>query len=204
MPKIKKSIKSKINKKIKKDFNFKLVDVSTVDGIKKKIDTAKDLAWNEKLLNSKLLKGLLHGDSVDTIALDFLSVVNNNQASAMRNARTMITEAECSGRNDSYKALDEMGIVQKKVWIATPDERVRDEHLLMDGEEVDIDDVFSNGCAFPGDPAGDPETVYNCRCSIRDHIIGFMRDDGSVSYIDYERRETLHDKQIAQERKERS
>ena len=170
-----------------KNIAFNLIDKSTVKGIKKRIKFSKDMSWNTKKLNRKLLTGIQNGDSINKITESFLEIIQDNEVSARRAARTMVTEAECSGRLDSYKELESMGVVQKKVWIATPDDRVRDEHLLMDGEEVDIDEEFSNGCMFPGDPSGDPSTVYNCRCSIKDKIIGFEREDGSISYVDYER-----------------
>ena len=33
-----------------------------------------------------------------------------------------------------------------------------------------------------------------------DHIIGFLRKDGSISYVNYEPDETMHDEQIEEER----
>ena len=170
---------------------------------KKYLDIPKDERWNTKQLNSKLLQGILNGDPIPKIAQSFLDVVNNNESAAMRNARTMITQAECGGRQDSYENLAEQGVIQKKVWIATPDDRTRESHIEIDGEEVDIDDNFSNGCAYPADPAGDAEEVYNCRCSMRTHIIGFRRDDGTIVDVGYDRDKTLHDKQMAEEKERR-
>lgn len=191
---------------------FGLVDAHTVkrlviDGdIKlpyKKLDIPKDMRWNTKQLNSAVLQGILQGDSMQKIAKRILPIVDNNANAAIRNARTMVTGAECAGRNDSYRELESRGIVLKKVWIATPDDRTRESHLELDGEEVDVNEAFSNGCMYPGDPNGDPSEVYNCRCSIRTHIIGFRADDGSISEIDFEREETLHDKQMEEEKKHR-
>ena len=136
-----------------------------------------------KQLQSKLLQGILNGDSIDKIALSFADVIGNNEASAIRNARTMTTQAECGGRQDSYKSLEEQGVVMKKVWIATPDDRVRKSHADLDGEEVDIDEEFSNGCMYPGDSSGPPEEVWNCRCSIKTHILGFRKKDGTISEV---------------------
>ncbi len=42
----------------------------------------------------------------------------------------------------------------------------RDAHAMMDGETVAIGELFSNGMAWPGDPAGGPENNSNCRCSV--------------------------------------
>ena len=194
------------------DITFQMVDKSTVKRLekdgkvkvpKKKVNIPKDKKWNQKQLGSKLLQGIENGDSVQKIAKSFMEVVGNNSVSAIRNARTMTTSAECHGRVDSYKELEDKGLVLNKVWIATPDDRTRESHLEIDGEEVGVDEAFSNGCQFPGDGNGPPEEVWNCRCSIRSQIIGFMRNDGSINYIGGDRDETMHDRQIEEEKEKR-
>ena len=56
---------------------------------------------------------------------------------------------------------------------------------------------------YPADPSGDPEEVWNCRCSMRDHIVGFRRPDGSISYVEGERDATMHSEQIFDEKARR-
>ena len=203
---------NKTKKQSIKDVTFSLVDEATVAKLQregdiklpyKKLDETKDARWNTKQLNSKILAGIQNGDSIPKIAQSLMDVIGNNEASATRNARTMVTGAENGGRQDSYEHLAEQGVVQKKVWIATADDRTRESHLELDGEEVDIDEEFSNGLMYPGDPAGDPAEVYNCRCSMRTHIIGFRRADGSISRVDVGRDATTHDAQIKKERERR-
>lgn len=41
----------------------------------------------------------------------------------------------------------------------------RPEHAMMNGERVPIDETFSNGCEWPGDENGDPDTTCGCNCS---------------------------------------
>ena len=171
---------------------------------KKKLNIPKDKQWNTKQMASKLLQGITNGDSVPTISKSLVDIIGNNQASQIRNARTMVTGAENSGRLDSYKNLDEQGVEMRKVWIATPDDRTRASHLEIDGEEVGVDDAFSNGCMCPGDPDGDPSEVWNCRCSMRSHIVGFKRTDGSISAVNYERDSTMHAEQMAAEKANRA
>ena len=170
---------------------------------RKVVNIPKDERWNMKQITSKLMQGILQGDSIPKISKSLYSVVGNNKVAATRTARTLTTQAENRGRIDSFKNLDGQGVVQEKVWIATPDSRTRQTHLDVDGERVDINDEFSNGLEYPADPAGDPSEVYNCRCAMRTEIIGFRRADGSISYVGYNRDQTMHAGQIAEERDER-
>ena len=194
-------------------FTFSLVDASTVDRLrrdgdidlpKRKVNIPKDERWNTKQISSKLMHGILNGDSIPKISESLLDVIHNNSVSATRAARTLVTQAENHGRLDSYKTLDSQGVVQEKVWIATPDSRTRASHLDVDGETVGINDTFSNGLEYPADPSGDPAEVYNCRCSMRTEIVGFRRADGSISRVDYERDDTMHESQMNEEKARRS
>ena len=67
---------------------------------------------------------------------------------------------------DSYEAAAKMGIEMQKEWMATLDSRTRHSHRRLDGETVEYDSEFSNGCRYPGDPKGKPAEVYNCRCTM--------------------------------------
>lgn len=42
----------------------------------------------------------------------------------------------------------------------------RSSHVAVDGEEVPIEDDFSNGLKWPGSFSGDPDEVANCQCSV--------------------------------------
>ena len=195
-------------------YTFDLVDAHTVERLArdgdiklpyKELDPEKDIRWNTKQFASRLLQGILNGDPIPNIANNLLDVVGYNEASAMRNARTMTTAAENIGRQDSYNELADKGVVQKKVWIATPDNRTRASHLALDGEEVDVNEKFSNGCMYPADPdCRDGSEIYNCRCSMRDRIVGFRKADGRIEYVGHERDTTMHADQIAAEQKKRA
>lgn len=162
----------------------------------KKLNIAKDKRWNAKFINSQLLQGILQGESMDKISKRiFPEIVSKAdktnpgwakrcEQSAIRNARTLVTQAENGGRLDSYHELEDMGTVLKKRWIATADERTRESHLLLDGEEVNLDEPFSNELMYPGDPDGDPGEVYNCRCTMETVILGFVDADGNINYLD--------------------
>ena len=52
-----------------------------------------------------------------------------------------------------------------KQWDAAMDKRTRDSHARVDGEIRELDEKFSNGLRFPGDPLGSAAEVVNCRCT---------------------------------------
>lgn len=139
----------------------------------KKVDTAKDVAWNMKRINSEVLQGILQGESMDKVAGRLQNAGMSSEKAAIRNARTMVTGAQNHGKLDSYYRLKDDGIDIKKRWDATLDKRTREEHAELDGQSVDIDEPFENSIGkimYPGDPDADPANVYNCRCSLQGDV----------------------------------
>ena len=142
----------------------------------KTLNVAKDMAWNEKAINSQLFQGILQGESIDKIALRLMAVTDMNWKAAIRNARTMFTAAENQGRYDSMKKASKDGVIVYKRWVAMHDEKTRDAHRELDGVEIPWDEPFVNSIGpimKPADPAAAPANVYNCRCGMRSVIKGF-------------------------------
>lgn len=132
--------------------------------------------WNNQNLQSALTQSILQGESIPEMAVRIShTVVTKNYSRSVMYARTMVTGAENAGRQDGYKEAEDMGIELEKEWIATLDDRTRHSHRMLHGEHVPVDEPYSNGCMFPGDPNGDPSEVYNCRCSQKARISGFDR-----------------------------
>lgn len=139
-------------------------------------DKYKDNKWNAKQVHAEVLQGILQGDSMNKIASRLLNTVDKNHTSAIRNARTMVTAAENSGRKSGLDKAEADGIIFKKEWIATiGDGRTRETHLAINGELVDNGELFSNGCEFPGDWRAEPCEVYNCRCTLATKFVGFNK-----------------------------
>ena len=138
-----------------------------------------DLAWGKKQITASVTSSILQGKSIKHMADDLQSrIVTMNRDSAIRTARTAVTGAQNAGRMDSYFAAEKMGIKCRKEWMATLDGRTRHSHAMLDGEVVDNDKKFSNGCRFPGDPQGRPEEIYNCRCTLVSAIEGIDTSRG--------------------------
>ena len=160
---------------------------------KKKVNVPKDKAWNKKHVNNSIMQGIIQGESIPKIAKRLADVVGMNQRSAVRNARTAMTGAQSAGRVSSYERARDMGIDLRQKWQATYDNRTRHSHRVVDGEIVDVDAVFSNGCRFPGDPEGPGYEVYNCRCTLVPILKGFERKPlwgDEKKYAEWEKQQT--------------
>lgn len=67
--------------------------------------------------------------------------------------------------------------VPNKRWVHSGSDYPR--HMYLDGEEVGIDEPFSNGLMYPGDPDGPAEEVVNCMCALAP--AGFAEPDEWVT-----------------------
>lgn len=130
------------------------------------IDIPRDYKWNRQRMQQMLESGVMQGKATPKIAKDFQATMGQNQAAAVRIARTGVTSAQgCATLDAMYKAR-EMGLDVKKKWKSTHDGRVRDSHAHIDSETRELEDTFSNGLQYPGDSSGHPSEVYNCRCTM--------------------------------------
>ena len=142
-------------------------------------DHKADYVWNQKKITNALTQGILQGEHPSKIAKRFLNVMGSNQAAAIRNARTAFTSAQNAGRVDSYAKASDMGIEIEKEWLATSDSRTRDSHIEANGQRIKWDAEFKmehGTLKYPGDPAGHPAEVYNCRCT----VVPVLPDSGRI------------------------
>lgn len=131
------------------------------------INDRVDKAWNREIISDAVTKGIITGAKIEDIADDIAEkTALRNEGASVRYARTAMTAAQNAGRYVAMHDAEEMGIKVKKLWIATLDSRTRDSHAALDGEAVAIDEEFSNGLMYPGDPDGPAAEVWNCRCAM--------------------------------------
>lgn len=74
------------------------------------------------------------------------------------------TEAQATYGQAQLRVLQRAGYTTKN-WVTVGDDRVRESHVRCESQrDIPMDQRFSNGLLYPGDPAGGPEEVCNCRC----------------------------------------
>ena len=138
-----------------------------------------DLIYGKKQITATVTSGILQGSSINKMAKDLMNrVTDMNKTSAVRAARTAVTEAENAGRQAAADELEKKGVIMGKRWIATHDSRTRDEHLEADGQIVENNKPFVVGgeeLMFPGDNSlgASGWNLYDCRCTRVSEIIGF-------------------------------
>ena len=85
---------------------------------------------------------------------------------AMRIARTEGHRIQCQAGMDACHNAKDRGADVVKQWDSTLDGRTRDSHARIDQEIRELDEKFSNGLMFPGDPSGAAAEVIHCRCAL--------------------------------------
>lgn len=119
----------------------------------------------------QLAEGLALGESQPKLA----QRVRDAVGVALPRARTIARTESHGARNvaavatlQRFESAYAPPGVMRKQWQATEDERTRHTHHEADGQTATFADPFIVGgfsLAFPGDPAGPPQEVINCRCT---------------------------------------
>lgn len=136
-------------------------------------DKMKDRIWHRIKIRLVINRGVRKGRTTDEITDELNTVTNMDLNAAYRAARTACTNAENQGKlNAMFVLRDKYGVDVKKQWYATLDNRTRTQHREIHGEIRELEELFSNGLLYPGDPDGAPSEVWNCRCTLIDVISG--------------------------------
>ena len=120
----------------------------------------------KRQVQDEITRALASGSSYAKIAR---SITDYGEANFRRSARIARTEGhrvQNEARMHSMERAKNAGADVVKQWDATLDDTTRESHAKADGEIREMDEKFSNGLMFPGDPAGKAAEVVNCRCAM--------------------------------------
>ena len=148
-----------------------------------KIDEEKDYIWNRQKVENAVTQGIIQGESVDQIADRLAKELSSTNMNKMRLfARTAMVGAQNAGVQKQMEEAEKQGIEMEKRWLATLDNRTRDTHQELDGQQVAVKDSFkvkvkgkTEAIRYPGDPSAIPCLVYNCRCTMISVLKGVDR-----------------------------
>lgn len=157
--------------------DFNMVDPKVLELVANKIFqfSSQVSITTEKHIRDSLLRGIEDGESIreirDRIRLNF------SHAEAVRARRIAQTEVIGASNGAAHLAYNQAG-VEKKEWISSRDDKVRDTHVQLEldtaedlgGEPIPVNESFvlSDGdtLMYPGDSHGKAGNVINCRCTI--------------------------------------
>lgn len=126
----------------------------------------EDVSLLKRKIASEISRGIATGMSYQQMARQLASVSKTGYNNAVRIARTEGHRIQCQAGMDACYKAKEKGANVVKQWDATLDDRTRESHVAVDGQIREIDEPFSNGLMFPGDPSGGAAEVINCRCAL--------------------------------------
>lgn len=144
---------------------FNLHNPVVTEAISRRVNKISSInATTEGAIREEIKAGELAGESITDIAKRVSGVFSDASTSRAR----MIARTETIGASNegSYIAATDSGVVATKAWLATEDDRTRPTHIEAEADgDIAMDETFSNGLLYPGDPDGDAGEVINCRCT---------------------------------------
>lgn len=126
----------------------------------------EDVPLLKKKIIAQVSRGIATGMSYQQVAQQLAGVSRIGYNNAVRIARTEGHRIEVQAAMDACGKAAEKGADVVKQWDSTLDARTRESHMLVDGEIRELNERFSNGLMFPGDPSGGAAEVVNCRCAL--------------------------------------
>lgn len=122
-------------------------------------------------IQATLEEGLAAGETMDQLAARVREAFNG--LSKERSEMIASTETGAAYGAARFASMKGLGI-DTKMWLSAQDGRVRDTHVVADGQTVGIDEPFlvRNGdgiveeLMYPGDSAGSASNVIRCRCVV--------------------------------------
>lgn len=124
-----------------------------------------DVAKLKKTIAQEISRGIASSLPYRDIARNISNVSSAPLSRAKTIARTEGHRIQQTSSRDAQYAAKAKGADVVKQWDAALDGRTRDSHRMVDGEIKELDEKFSNGLMFPGDPSGAAAEVVNCRCT---------------------------------------
>lgn len=183
---------------------FGLLNPTVIDG--SVLNSLDRIKWTDRMkdhaqeyvnqIRSELTQGLIQGEGYGKITKRIIDKTGINAGKVTRIVRTeghrVQNAASLLAYDKTQVAADRLGLKTVKKWVATLDNRTRDTHQQMDGQEADAEGMFT----FPGGaktPApgiqGPPEEIINCRCTtimqFKDFPQKFRRDNETKQIIEY-------------------
>lgn len=119
----------------------------------------------KKSISQEISRGIASSLSYADIARNISNATGAPLSRVKTIVRTEGHRIQQASTRDAQRAAKKKGADVLKQWDAALDGRTRPSHAAIDGEIREIEESFSNGLMYPGDPSGPAAEVINCRCT---------------------------------------
>lgn len=148
----------------------------------------EDVELLKKKITAQVSRSIATGETYKQTARQLANYTSIGYNNAIRIARTEGHRIQTTAQMDAMHGAKDRGADLVKQWDAALDARTRESHVNVDGEWREIDEKFSNGLRYPGDPHGKAAEVINCRCALLQRARwaladGFTKIDGFTDEI---------------------
>lgn len=140
-----------------------LVDSKVSGGLYKRLGI--EVSTLKKAVTQEISRGIATGLGYGDIARNIANATSAPFSRTKTIARTEGHRVQQTSTADAQRAAKEQGADVVKQWDSTLDGKTRESHRRVDGEIRELDEKFSNGLLYPGDPNGAAAEVINCRCA---------------------------------------
>ena len=120
----------------------------------------------QRVTRAAVETGINEGWGMDKIAR--LISKEQGEIDLWKSLRIARTETVAASNYGVELGADELPGNKMKVWISSFTTTSREDHMAMDGVMVELGqpfDVAGEPLMYPGDPAGSPGNIINCRCA---------------------------------------
>lgn len=140
-----------------------LVDSKVSNGLYNRLGV--EVAGLKTAITQEISRGIASGLGYGDIARNIANATSAPFSRAKTIVRTEGHRIQQTSTADAQQAAKDRGADVVKQWDATLDGKTRESHRMVDGEIRELNEKFSNGLMYPGDPSGGAAEVINCRCA---------------------------------------
>lgn len=129
---------------------------------------------NNNIIRQIIKDGVKAGLGIKEIQAEIWDKFSSSSEFSLNRTTTIgITETTQIANASTLDAYKQSKVVSQKVWLTSRDMKVRParkwdkgNHKVLDGQERNLDEKFSNGLMYPGEQTNKPEENVNCRCTM--------------------------------------
>lgn len=144
----------------------------------------EDVGLLKKKITAQVSRSIATGTSYAECAKQLAGYTRIGYNNSIRIARTEGHRIQTTAAMDAMEQAKARGADVVKQWDSTLDGKTRESHVAVDGQIRELDEKFSNGLMYPGDPAGGAAEVINCRCALLQRA-RWALDDGFTKWDNF-------------------